>query len=509
VHSIKLWKINGLIFILVVVVLALTGCNRDIVDGVNRAREFKAERQYGAAIIELKSLLQKQPENGEARLLLGKVYLEIEDYASAEKEFRKARSLAVTDDDVVPLLTRALVFQKQYQQTLNLQLQDSLSPGPLAELEASQALAYLAIEQKENAKEYLKKAQQAAPQSSWIRYAQARILIADKSYTEAITVLNKLLDKDPTNGIAWSTLGKAYVIRGKLADGDHAYTQAIANRTVVSPDYLRRGTVRLMRGKLEAAAEDAEILLRRNPTWVQAGLFAGKVKFQQKRYTEAEKILESTYQLDFNNYDVVFLLAKTYFSLNKIERAETLAENAFRLRPKSMLTRNVLVQIYLRQKKGKQAEELLRPVVTAYPKDLPTRKALVVSLTQQAKYAEAEALLQQALQATPDDVDTRAALAYYYLTRDEAERVISLLQDSKEIDDSLLLLQADAYARLAQYSSAKETLELVIDRTPDSVQAYRGLARVDMALGNLHDAQASLKMSRELSRAQKIRSTTQ
>jgi putative PEP-CTERM system TPR-repeat lipoprotein len=505
----KVWQWKDRLTILaVLVVLVLAGCESDIKGSIDRAQQYKAERQYRSAIIELKSVLQDDLDNAEARLLLGTIYLEIEDGASAEKELRKAQSLQSADNVVVPLLSRALILQKNNDAVLGLELQSVLSLKPVAKLAASKALACLAIKQNENANRYINQALYAAPNASWVRFAHAQVLIAQKSYSQAITVLEKLLADDPRNGIAWSLLGNTYVTISKLTEGEHAYTQAIATRAVVSTDHFRRGSARLMLGKLEAAAEDAEILLKRHPKWVHAGHLAGKVSFQQQRYAEAEEILESTYQLDFNNFEVVFLLARTYLALNKLERAEVLAESAFQLRPGSTLTRKVLAEAYLRQEKWDKAEELLQPLVAAYPKDLMTRRALLVSLTQQEKNSEADALMQQALQTLSDEGE-RVALARYYLSRNEAERVITLLHNRSEKDDALLFLQADAYFQLKQYNQARKSLLLIVERSPDLAHAHYGLAQVNTALGNLREAEVSYRTARKLEREEKKLSVTQ
>ena len=355
----------------------------------------------------------------------------------------------------------------------------TLLPGPGAELNATKALAYLAVNQKEKTKIYIDKALQVMPDSNWVRFAHARILIEENSQTKAIPILEKLLQEDPSDGIAWSLLGNTYLTFGKLAEAENAYTQAIANRIKKSADYLRRGITRLKQGKLDTAAGDAEILLKLNPKWIEARYFAGKVKFRQRRFTEAERILEDTYYLNVNHFQVVFLLARTYLALNKLERAEALAENAYHLKPKLPVTRNLLVEIYLRQNKGEKSEELLRPILATYPGNLSTTMALASSLVQQYKNAEAEALLLHALQSDPSNLEARVALAHFYLSRNETKRVIDLLQgwDVKR---------------------AQKILERVIEKSPNSAKAHYGLARINMILGNPREADNLFRKALEL-----------
>ena len=71
--------------------LALAGCrNDDPARLLESARAFQGKGEHQAAIIQLKNAVQQQPENGEARLLLGRSSLHVGDFDSAEKELRRA-----------------------------------------------------------------------------------------------------------------------------------------------------------------------------------------------------------------------------------------------------------------------------------------------------------------------------------------------------------------------------------------------------------------------------------
>jgi len=81
----------------------LVSCGRlslDPVERLERARESAAAGDLNAAIVDLKALLQAQPEQLEARLLLGEALLRTGDVAGAEKEFGRVveRSEAVSED---------------------------------------------------------------------------------------------------------------------------------------------------------------------------------------------------------------------------------------------------------------------------------------------------------------------------------------------------------------------------------------------------------------------------
>lgn len=82
---------------LLLLTLTLGACNnaRDTDSLMAQARQYRVKGETKAAIIELKNALQKTPDDARARLLLGEVYIDAGDVASAEKEVRKAQALGM------------------------------------------------------------------------------------------------------------------------------------------------------------------------------------------------------------------------------------------------------------------------------------------------------------------------------------------------------------------------------------------------------------------------------
>ena len=60
-----------------------------------------------AAIIALKNAIQLDPQAAQPRFELGKIYLQEQDYESAEKELSRALDYGYKPADVLPLLSKA------------------------------------------------------------------------------------------------------------------------------------------------------------------------------------------------------------------------------------------------------------------------------------------------------------------------------------------------------------------------------------------------------------------
>ena len=84
-----------------------------------------------AAVVALKNALQKDPDLGLARELLGELYLDLGDGASAEKELVAARDLGMDGDRYWLLTHRAKLLRRQYGKVLT-NLEDGPVPAELA-----------------------------------------------------------------------------------------------------------------------------------------------------------------------------------------------------------------------------------------------------------------------------------------------------------------------------------------------------------------------------------------
>src|SRR5688572_18153420 len=129
-------------------VTLLSACTREESSDalIKSAKTYMAKYDTNAAIIQLKNVLQKEPNHPEARFLLGTASLQNGDAVTAEKELRRARELKYPDDQVIPPLARSLAALGQYKKLLDefggVQLP---TPGGKAQLQTAIGQAHFAL----------------------------------------------------------------------------------------------------------------------------------------------------------------------------------------------------------------------------------------------------------------------------------------------------------------------------------------------------------------------------
>lgn len=79
-------------------VLLACGENTTGKEYLNNAKRYLSDGEPTAATIELKHALKSDAKNAEARWLLGKIYYDLGDMPSADKELRHAKQLGVPSE---------------------------------------------------------------------------------------------------------------------------------------------------------------------------------------------------------------------------------------------------------------------------------------------------------------------------------------------------------------------------------------------------------------------------
>lgn len=122
----------------------LFGCSADVNEDQHlvNAEEYIDAGNINAASIELKNVLQKNPNNPRARLLMGRLNFEMGNMPAEEKELTKARELGVEDVLILPLMSRVLLLQGKTDEVQRFSL-NNLTVKRQAEILAAQSLAKL------------------------------------------------------------------------------------------------------------------------------------------------------------------------------------------------------------------------------------------------------------------------------------------------------------------------------------------------------------------------------
>eukprot|EP01034_Spumella_vulgaris_P028635 gene28635-35527_t len=285
------------------------------------AQSYQKKGDSKAAVIQLKNVLQADPEHPAARALLGDFYLEGGDVPSAEKEYRRARQAGMPDLEVLPRIARVMLLQQQFDAVLT-----TLPEKPAsADLMAWRAYALLGLNRRADAVELLNAALATQEGNSLALMGRARLALMDNDTARARALADQTLALHPQDVDALRFRADLLRVQGKPAEARASYEQILklrpadlqtridiaslliqdgkfadakaqlARARAVSPASLplvfTQALLDFREQRYSAALEQLQLVLRAAPDYMPAVLLAGAVQYELNNNIQAEQHL--------------------------------------------------------------------------------------------------------------------------------------------------------------------------------------------------------------------------
>lgn len=448
------------------------------------------------ALIEARNALEADPELPEARLLMGRVLVEIGNPASAEIELRKALQLGKPEAAVLPDLVRAMILQGQFKKAVD--EFGGASPKDakaLASVKASLATAFMFLGRPAEAESAVEAALNAVPNHGAAETVKVRLLAAKGSTVEAKSLMTKVLERNPKDSGAWTLQGDLHRLVDHDANAALAdYRRAIAMGPRKLEAHSNAITILLEQDDPKAAREQLEKLQAVAPMHPQTKYFEARLAYQSGNFDGARAALQHTLKVMPDHAEALALAGMTEMRLGSLAQAETNFARALRLTPQIRATRRLLAQVQLGRGLPDEALATLRPAMESFP-DAATLSLAGQAQLQAGRSREAEELFQRAVTLNPKDVGSRVKLAVTAVGRDKSETGFKELEalSASETDtapDMAILAARLVRGELQQALNALDQLE---KKTPGSPVAINMRGRVQLSMRNAPAARKSFE----------------
>ena len=509
---------------------------------LEQAQAAMQSGQIRTAEIHLKNLLQDEPDNVEARLLLGEVLVSLGDGIGAESNLRRAVDLGAAEAEVQLPMLRALAIQGKFEELIE---RHRIGPA-LAderELEALMLVAagWRALGSPASAEAVYRDALEIDPGSAQVQAALAELLMATGRVPEARELIGRILSRDPRNT-------SALLLRGRLELAALRHDRAEATLREVleleprsTPTYFNALAqlviAQLGQGKLDEAAVASDELLALNPRHPMARYLKANVEVNQGNQDAAERRLEELVADVPNLGDPNRLLGAINLDQGQLGQARMYLQAALSANADDRLARGLLAETYLRQ----GDIDAVRRLVAGVQADSATADSLLLALAGRASLQvgdaeRAETLFDQSEQDIADDPQQAVRLGWIYAAAGELDRARRMLElgisDPGQADDALTyilatirLQQGDAEGArqmAAQLVSrgeneswrqnlaggiaflandmqmARAAFEAVLETEPENTSAMMNLARVALRSGQQSEAETYLRQVVEI-----------
>lgn len=455
---------------------------------ITQALKAVDEGDYSTAIIHLKNAVKLEPDDPEARWLLGRAYLKKGDGNAAEVELRRLRRMGMPRQQWWLDLADAYLLQGKSRDVMGVLAEpEPLKEGEKARFYLLSGSARLGLGELESGAEDLRKAVELDPNNARAQLTLARIAIAKKNYQEAERLLDAALASQPRDAGVWLLKGELARIQGDYQDSLDAFRRAGDLDSDLELAQVGEAITLIGVQRYQDAREIVNSLLRKDLNMPMGLYLRGLLEFKDGNLTSARTDLEKVQAAIPNHLPSALLLGTIHYQTGNYAIAEELIKQYVTRQPNVTQARKLLAAVYIRTKQAKRAVELLEQGL-GYGENDPTYVALLGSALMQAGDVNAGTeYLEKAVEIAPDAAAIRAQLGLGLLATGQAGRAEEQLSSAVDLGDDLL--QADLLLILTQIKQkeldrALASVDNLLKRHPDSALAHNLRGSILVAKGN-------------------------
>ncbi|GFD67586.1 XrtA/PEP-CTERM system TPR-repeat protein PrsT [Alteromonas sp. KUL106] len=440
----------------------LSGCSEKTMEShLADARNFASQQQLDAAIVEYKNAIQKGSDAAEPRFELGKLYLQQNNFAAAEKELNKAMELGHPVSQVIPLLSLA------YQQ--------SGAENALAEVDY-RAQGMTAVESAEVGFYKLQAMMQLG------KTEEARALLDDLSTLDTSSVYKGLIDS------------YVFVLDNDM-EGALAATEALREQAPTNKDVLQQlAKIYLQKGESEKAAEVYGVYVSQFPDDVTSKFAYAALLIEIRDLAKAEPIVNNLLTLN-ENHPLLNTFKGIIESANQ-NYAKALAhlDIAVQNGKSDQVVRLVAGFSAYQIQDFEAAQRHLTMVASSLPDNHPGLRMLADSMLQLGENDEALEVLARVEGEQGIDAALFSKASYQLLKDGNVVGAKQMVEKSEAVSTTAEDLSRLGVLQLSLNDiDGLVNLEEAVEKAPESVTSQATLLRAYVATNQLDKAKAAAK----------------
>ena len=336
-------------------------------------REIQAG-QWQAAAVDLRIVVQKQPNNSQAWLLLARISLDAGDLAGANSGVTHAIAAGAKGPDVDELRARVWVEGGQPQQLLDAIAQRAIQlPEPDGTILTARAL--LELRQPDAALAKVQPLVASQPDLTEAQDVIAEALAAQGKLTQALQQLDGTMRRDTKSAEPPLLEGLILQQQGQDTSAEDALTLALKRMPPAEPMIHRVKAlialtqVRLALGDIKAAAQSEAEVVKLDPQSPAAVVLDARLKIARKNLEGAVAELESVVSEAPGYNEARLLLGAALLQRGDLQQAQQQLQQVVENAPDDLAARKLLAEVQLKLGQPEGALSVLSPALaTSQPR---------------------------------------------------------------------------------------------------------------------------------------------
>ncbi len=486
---VRAWCKHAMLAMLCIVSCSCAQQKSDL-DHVQQAKQFQERNQWRAAIIELKNALQKNPQNLEARQLLGMIYLDVGEGEQAEKELRRAAEAGSSKGQFSAFIARAMLMQRQHEKLLA-----EFSPPRFDDRDGSPELwgvraeAWAGLGKFESAQAAIAQAISQDPVPVPVMLSAARVALTRGVAAEAHDWVRRAQERAPNDPNVWLLSGDLAFVAGKYDEAVQGYqrTLDLDQRQMLTQRNLRArvGMVfaLLAQGQQDAALPHIEQLLAANPKHFLSNYLRGLVAYKKTDFKTALDYLQRSSQNAPANSPVTALLGSVHYAMGNYQQAELYLTRYVDVVQDDLPARKLLGATRL---KLNQPEKALEALGTASndSNDAQLLAMLGEAAAMSGEFRTGRDYFQRALKGATNPGLLQTQLAQTLLEEGDYDHAIAELQRAAQdthAEKRAKILTVMAYLRKGDVAAALKAAQALVAEKPTDPEMANLLGGVYLA----------------------------
>lgn len=325
---------------------------------------------------------------------------------------------------------------------------------------------------------------------------KAQILLSENKWQQAYNTLSFVFDDKKINLDAKLEVGYLFFEKSITDSSLKPLAKQIFTKLDKDTSYwaikIVLGAIAIEENNDSLAIENFKYVTE-NANWnVDAWIRLGALYFDNRRYEEAEKILQQAIQSFPDNYAINFILGISLAQQSKNEEAESYLKKAVSLNPNDLNTLSAYAYTLNQLKKDDQAIYYLNQALAINPNDVNVIGTLALIYNAQKVFEKSDSLYERALELKPDDPLINNNYAYSLSTRgiqlERALKMVSLSLEKDSLNSAYLDTKGWILFQLGKYDEAKEFISKAVELGTKSAVIIDHLGDVEFKLGNKEKA---------------------
>ncbi|MGB2740802.1 MAG: XrtA/PEP-CTERM system TPR-repeat protein PrsT [Cognaticolwellia sp.] len=484
------------------------------------------------AYIHLKNVMQTEPDNLAAKILMGKVLMHKQYFGDGIDVLNEALTEGADINLFLNELGNALMIARDFQQVIDLGKGRSLSNENKLSWYLLSANAYSALENNDEARKYFALSLKMAPKSDRSLGAFAAFELQQENYAAAEDLIKQAIALYPRQSRIWHLQGQLYQSKKDNNNALVAFEEAynINNNDPIVQRALANAYTSV--GRFSDALLLVNEILINTPDdpmakLLKSELLANTSKFEESQavltdisqklslYTDEQKNSNTTLtyvagaaaylQNDFElaqkellvylrdvpqDLAAIKMLIDIYIRQNQQDKALSLLEMKEPLIIKNLSLATKLIDLYLNNRKIYKAERLLLTLEDDFKNKPELILANVNYLTKIERFDDAIALLDkhQPKVFSPSFLLTKGLVYRANQKVFEANKIADTLLKAQPLNTDFLAFKGILLLQQQQWNKATEIFEQILVNLPDDFNSLFNLATAKAALGLFTEA---------------------